>query len=133
MRVATILSVAATTAVTTSAFSVLPVQQPQKAAMASTQISMGLFDFFGEEAKEKRELKKKLAVEEQERMQKMMIERRRNPDLMEEYEANVQYRRELKMKGEFDEAKKVDLWANIEDKTLLDGTAGSKEEVSSEE
>lgn len=101
--------------------------------MASTQISMGLFDFFGEEAKEKRELKKKLEVEEQERMQKMMIERRRNPDLMEEYEANVQYRRELKMKGEFDEAKKVDLWANIEDKTLLDGTAGSKEEVSSEE
>jgi hypothetical protein len=94
---------------------------------------MGLFDFFSEEAKEKRELKKQMEIEEQERCQKAIIERRRNPDLMEEYEANVQYRRELKMKGEFDEAKMVNVWSNVEDKTLLNGTTGTETETASEE
>jgi hypothetical protein len=130
MKIVSVLTIAAATSASCSAFSV--VHKPNS-AVSSTQVSMGLFDFFSEEAKEKRELKKQMEIEEQERCQKAIIERRRNPDLMEEYEANVQYRRELKMKGEFDEAKMVNVWSNVEDKTLLNGTTGTETETASEE
>jgi hypothetical protein len=130
MKIISILTIAAATSAPCSAFSV--VRKPNS-AVSSTQVSMGLFDFFSEEAKEKRELTKKMEIEEQERCQKAIIERRRNPDLMEEYEANVQYRRELKMKGEFDEAERVNVWSNVEDKTLLNGTTGTQTETASEE
>eukprot|EP00980_Cylindrotheca_fusiformis_P021911 scaffold8747_cov96-Cylindrotheca_fusiformis.AAC.6 len=129
--ISTLTIVAASATASCSAFTVVPNQN--SALSTSTQVSMGLFDFFSDEARQKRELKKKREIEEQELLQKAIIERRRNPDLMEEYEANVQYRRELKMMGEFDEAKKVDVWSNVEDKTLLDGTSSSKKEVPSEE
>lgn len=107
-----------------SAFTVLPSQKAVVTA-PSTEVSMGLFDFFSEEAKQKREAKRQKEIEEQERLQKAIMERRRNPELMEEYEANVQYRRELKMQDKFDEASKVDLYKRADEKTLLDGTTGS--------
>jgi hypothetical protein len=129
MKIVSILTIAAGTSATCSAFTVF---QKPNSAVSSTQVSMGLFDFFSKEEKEKRELKKKEEVEEQERCQKAIIERRRNPDLMDEYEANVQYRRELKMRGDFDGAEKVQVWSNVEDKTLLDGPSGSETESPSE-
>lgn len=109
-----------------SAFTVLPSQKAVSAS--STQVSMGLLDFFSDEAKQKREAKRQREIEEQERLQKAIMDRRRNPDLMEEYEANVQYRRELKMQDKFDEASKVDLYKRADDETLLDGTTGNKAE-----
>lgn len=115
-----------------SAFTVLPASLQNTAVItsSSTEASMGLFDFFSEEAKQKREAKRQREIEEQERLQKAIMERRRNPDLMEDYEANVQYRRELMMQGEFEEANKVDLYKRADKKTLLDGTKGSEEEAS---
>ena len=79
-----------------------------------TQQNMGLLDMFSSEAKEERERKKKLAAEkkkkladEQERLQKEIIDRRRNPQLRDEYELKTQQRRELRMKGEDEKAVEI--------------------------
>lgn len=89
---------------------------------------MGLFDFFSPEAKEARERNRRQEIEEQERLQKAIMERRKNPQLMEEYEYKTQLRREMKMKGDFEAAKKVDVYEGIVDKqTLLDGTTVEQE------
>jgi hypothetical protein len=119
MKIFSILAIAASA----KAFSILP-QQNSAVSLSSTQVSMGLFDFFSDEAKEKRELKKRQEVEEQERMQKVIMDRRRNPEKMEEYEANVQYRRELRMMGDDEAADKVDLYKDADEQSLLDGTSG---------
>ncbi|KAG7339965.1 hypothetical protein IV203_006368 [Nitzschia inconspicua] len=74
------------------------------ATTTATTLRMGLFDFFSPEAKDARERQKRAKIEEQERLQKAILERRKNPQLMEEYEQKVQLRRELKMQGNFDEA-----------------------------
>jgi hypothetical protein len=84
----------------------------------------GLFDFFSEEAREARERKRRLEIEEQERLQKAIMERRKNPELMEEYEQKVSLRRELKMKGDFESASKIDQYEGYEQQPLLDGTKG---------
>jgi hypothetical protein len=87
----------------------------------ATQLQMGLFDFFSDDARKAREEKKRKLVEEQERLQKAIMERRRNPELMEKYEEQVSIRRELKMKGDFDSASKIDQYEVADDMTLLDG------------
>jgi hypothetical protein len=78
---------------------------PQSGATTKTSFSlqMGLFDFFSEEEKQKREQKKNREIEEQERFQMEIVERRRNPEKMEEYEAKVRLRRKLRQAG-LDEA-----------------------------
>ena len=86
---------------------------------------MGLFDFFSEDARKEREEKKRKLVEEQERLQRAIMERRRDPNKMEEYEQKVSIRREMKMQGDFESAKKIDQYEGVEDLTLLDGTKGS--------
>lgn len=91
---------------------------------SSSSISMGLFDFFSEEAKQKRENQKRKEREEQERLQKAIMERRKNPELMEEYERKVAIRRELRMAGNDEAAAQVVMYENVESKTLLDGTVG---------
>lgn len=128
IKIISALSVLVALFASSSAFTASPSLNIKSISCSTTQVSMGLFDFFSEEAKQKREAKRQREIEEQERLQKAIMERRRNPELMEEYEANVQYRRELKMKGEFEAASKVDLYKNADDKTLLDGTKGSTEE-----
>ena len=122
MKIAAFLTTVAGIVSVSNAFSLLP---QQNALKTSTTLSMGLFDFFSEEAKQKRELKRRLEIEEQERLQKAIMERRRNPDLMEEYEAKVQYRRELRMMGDDEGAEKVELYEDLNKQTLLDGTTGS--------
>ena len=83
-------------------------------SQSQSQLNMGLLDMFSAEAKEERERKKKLAAEkkkkaadEQERLQKEIIDRRRNPQLRDEYELKTQQRRELRMKGEDDKAVEI--------------------------
>ncbi|KAG7363842.1 hypothetical protein IV203_037043 [Nitzschia inconspicua] len=115
-----------TTTVTTSSRTSLPFSlvTTSSSTTATTKLRMGLFDFFSPEAKEARERQKRAKIEEQERLQKAILERRKNPQLMEEYEQKVQLRRELKMQGNFDEAQKVELYEGYQNQTLLDGTTG---------
>eukprot|EP00529_Nitzschia_sp_RCC80_P035043 CAMPEP_0113492990 /NCGR_PEP_ID=MMETSP0014_2-20120614/28360_1 /TAXON_ID=2857 /ORGANISM="Nitzschia sp." /LENGTH=120 /DNA_ID=CAMNT_0000386837 /DNA_START=279 /DNA_END=641 /DNA_ORIENTATION=+ /assembly_acc=CAM_ASM_000159 len=94
-------------------------------ATTNTQLEMGFFDFFNDDARKEREEKKRKIVEEQERLQKAIMERRRNPDLMEEYEQKVSIRREMKMKGDFEAAQQIDQYEGAEDLTLLDGSKGA--------
>jgi hypothetical protein len=82
-------------------------------------------DFFSPQAQEARERKRRAQIEEQERLQKAIMERRKNPALMEEYEQKVQKRRELKMQGKFEDAQKVEMYEGYQQQTLLDGTTGS--------
>ena len=86
---------------------------------------MGLLDFFSDEARQEREEKKRREVEEQERLQKAIMERRKNPEKMEEYEAKVNLRRQLRMAGNDEAASNVAMYEGAEKNTLLDGTQGS--------
>eukprot|EP00521_Asterionellopsis_glacialis_P005212 CAMPEP_0195264068 /NCGR_PEP_ID=MMETSP0706-20130129/10649_1 /TAXON_ID=33640 /ORGANISM="Asterionellopsis glacialis, Strain CCMP134" /LENGTH=111 /DNA_ID=CAMNT_0040318307 /DNA_START=89 /DNA_END=424 /DNA_ORIENTATION=- len=105
----------------TNAFTVIP---SQGVTASQTSLQMGVFDFFSAEAREARELKKQKEIEEQERLQKIIRERRNDPAKMEEYEAKIRVRRQLRMQGRDEDATKVELYENIEDQTLLDGTKG---------
>jgi succinate dehydrogenase/fumarate reductase flavoprotein subunit len=107
-----------------AAFTVLPGQNAVGSATPSSAVSMGMFDFFSAEAKEERQLKKQREVEEQERLQEAIMERRRNPEKMDEYEAKVALRRQLRMKGDDAGADNVEIFDNLEKQTLLDGTQG---------
>lgn len=91
---------------------------------------MGLFDMFSKEAQAERERKKRLVIEEQERLQKEIMERRRNPEKMEEYEIKTQMRRELRMEGKDDEALEIaaTMYEGADDQTLLNGAKGSTSE-----
>lgn len=71
-------------------------QCQQKAVVSSTARPMGLFDFFSEDARKEREERKQREIEEQERLQREIIARRSNPEKMEEYEAKVRVRRQLR-------------------------------------
>mmetsp|Transcript_6682 Transcript_6682/g.14218 ORF Transcript_6682/g.14218 Transcript_6682/m.14218 type:complete len:140 (-) Transcript_6682:217-636(-) len=90
---------------------------------SSSALSMGLFDMFSKEAKEERERKKRLVVAEQERLQKEIMDRRRNPEKMEEYEYKTQVRRELRMAGKDDEALDIaaKMYDGADDQTDLKG------------
>merc|ERR1712241_1533062 len=89
--------------------------------------NMGLFDMFSPEAKEKRERKKRLEIEEQERLQKEIIDRRRNPRKMEEYEDKTSQRREARMKGDNEKAEQIaaTLYEDADKQTLLNGSTGT--------
>ena len=105
-----------------SAFVVVP--ERGLSVTSTSARHMGLLDFFSDEARQKRELKKKLEIEEQERLQKEIMERRRNPQKMEEYESKVLLRRQLRMAGDDEAAAKVVMFDDVENNTLLDGTQG---------
>merc|ERR1711939_722688 len=107
-----------------SAFMMAPQGSHQVTAKTSSAVEMGLFDFFSEEAQQKREEKKRREIEEQERLQKAIMERRKNPEKMMEYERKVAIRRELRMRGEDEKAEQVVIYEGVEEQTLLDGTKG---------
>lgn len=106
MKIISALIVAAATA--SSAF-VVP-STGSSAVASSTRMQMGLFDFFSEDARQEREARKRAEIEEQERLQREIIERRKNPEKMEEYEAKVKVRRALRMAGEDEMATKVQMF-----------------------
>ena len=112
-----------------SAFAPAAVGATSRAAASSASVSesalaMGLLDMFSKEAREERERKKRLVIEEQERLQKEIMDRRRNPEKMEEYEIKTQMRRELRMEGKDAEALKVaeTLYEAADQQTLLNGS-----------
>ena len=71
---------------------------PSLAAIQRSQLQMGFFDdlktVFGEEGRKARAEKEEQIKREQEEAQREIYERRNNPELMEEYEANVKVRRQ---------------------------------------
>ncbi|KAL7442978.1 hypothetical protein ACHAXM_008574 [Skeletonema potamos] len=85
---------------------------------SSTQQSMGLFDFFSEDARKEREARKQAEIEEQERLQREIIARRSNPKKMEEYEAKVRVRRALRMSGEDEAADKISVYTGEDEKIV---------------
>ena len=100
----------AVAAVAQSSAFVVPNSSNALTSSSSTSLSMGLFDFFSEEARKEREERKQKEIEEQERLQREIIERRKNPDKMAEYEAKVAVRRKLRMAGEDDAAKTIQVF-----------------------
>lgn len=68
-------------------------------------LQMGLFDFFSEEARQARKEAEEARKREEEEAFQAMMERRRNPEKMEEYEAEVAVRREnfKKMKSKLEQ------------------------------
>jgi hypothetical protein len=108
MKIISALIVAAATAQFSSAF-VVP-STGSSVVASSTSVQMGLFDFFSEDARKEREARKQAEIEEQERLQREIIERRKNPEKMEEYEARVKVRRALRMAGEDEMATKVQMF-----------------------
>lgn len=78
------------------------------AEKASTmQLSMGLFDFFSEDARKEREERRQREIEEQERLQAEILERRADPEKMAAYEARVEMRRSAIMAGQDPSSVKV--------------------------
>ena len=86
---------------------------PATAVTSTTAVSMGLFDMFSEEARKERREREDREREEQEELQRQILERRRSPELFEEYEARVAVRRKLYMSGMDEEAKKMVVMTDI--------------------
>ena len=119
MKIATSLIAIAIGAQSASAFVSTPSAQHQSAASTcSTARSMGLFDFFSDEARKEREEKREREIEEQMRAQREIIARRSNPEKMEEYEAKVRVRRQLRMNGEDDAAEKIEMYSGDDEKIV---------------
>jgi hypothetical protein len=109
MKVLSTFLVLATVA-QSSAFVVAPKSDVMMTFSRSFAVNMGLFDFFSEEAKQKREAQRQREIDEQERAQMEILERRENPKKMEEYEARVKVRRRLRMDGNDEAADSVKMY-----------------------
>lgn len=79
---------------------------------------MGLFDFFNDDAKKEREEKREREIEEQMKYQREIIARRSNPEKMDEYEAKVQARRQLRMSGDDEAADKIEMYSEDDNKIV---------------
>merc|ERR1712071_249548 len=62
-------------------------------AAPGTALSMGMFDFFSEDAKKQREAEKQARIDAADLAQQRIVERRRNPDKMDAYQADVRAKR----------------------------------------
>eukprot|EP00977_Amphora_coffeiformis_P003219 scaffold597_cov176-Amphora_coffeaeformis.AAC.25 len=81
-----ILVFVAVCAATASAFAPATMSTPRSTAtVASMGLFDGIMDYFSDEAKAKREAEKQRMIEEQEEAYREVLERRRNPELMEDY------------------------------------------------
>jgi len=96
----------------------------------STQLNMGLFDRFTqspeeraaaeaerEQVKQAKAKAKRLEQQEQLRLQKEIIDRRRNPEKMDEYHALKQERRNLRLEGDDEGAANLaaKIFENVDD------------------
>mmetsp|Transcript_21109 Transcript_21109/g.24241 ORF Transcript_21109/g.24241 Transcript_21109/m.24241 type:complete len:192 (-) Transcript_21109:265-840(-) len=96
----------------------------------STQLNMGLFDRFTQSPEERaaaeaekvkikkaKEVAKRLEEQEQMRLQKEIIDRRRNPEKMDEYHALKQERRNLRLEGDDEGAANLaaKIFENVDD------------------
>lgn len=75
----------------TMAFTIPPMSNT--AIVSNSKLQMGLFDMFSPEAKAAREAAEAKKREEQEEEIRLMQERRRNPEKMQEYQEQVKQRR----------------------------------------
>jgi hypothetical protein len=79
----------------------------------SSTSQLFLFDFFlSEEERQAKAAEKQRIIEEQEALQREILERRVNPDKMAEYENRVHVRRSAYMNGEDGNAKVASMLAN---------------------
>ena len=85
----------------------------------TTARPMGIFDYFSEDSRRKREEEKERIYAEQEALQREIIARRSNPEKMEEYEAKVRVRRALRMSGEDDAAENMDMYNGDNDPSQI--------------
>lgn len=113
------LLVAALSAKSITAFTTNPITSQLQSAVTSTARPMGLFDFFSEDARKEREERKQREVEEQERYQREIIARRSNPQKMEEYEAKVRVRRNLRMAGNDEAAEMMEMYTGDDDEKIV--------------
>ena len=117
---------------TTTGFTVVPQHAGVSVASATnTQLSMGLFDMFSDEARQAREAKREAEIKEQERLQKEMLARRTDPEKMGEYERKVAMRRQLRMAGMDEEASNIDVFD--EDVSVADITGEPQDAEAVEE
>lgn len=83
---------------------------------SATSISMGLFDFFSEEARKEREVRREREIAEQEEIQREILELRRNPEKMDEYKARTVKRRQAISNGKDPSSVKgMDDWEELDD------------------
>ena len=99
--------VAAMLLVSNGANSFAPQPRPRTTQIARSSLSMGLFDFFSEDARKEREAARQAEIEEQERIQREILKRRADPDEMEEYMARAGIRRKAIARGEDGDLYKV--------------------------
>lgn len=91
-----------------------PVSQQALTTTSATSLSMGLFDMFmSEEERQAKKEREDRERDEMEEMQRQILERRRNPEAMEEYEARVSVRRKLYMSGREDLAEEFEVMKDI--------------------
>ena len=93
--------------------------QNQCLSTTTTARPMGIFDYFSDDARKKREEEKERIYAEQEALQREIIARRSNPEKMEEYEAKVRVRRALRMSGEDDAAENMDMYNGDNDPSQI--------------
>jgi hypothetical protein len=97
-----------------SAF-VAPAQNGLVLAASSSTTRLYIFDMFlSEEEKKKKKERDDRVRDEQEELQRQILERRRNPEAMKEYEARVAVRRKLYMSGRDDAAKNFKVMTDID-------------------
>lgn len=89
-----------------------PVSQ-QSLATSTTSLNMGFFDMFDKEKQAARREREERERDEQEELQRQILERRRNPEAMEEYEARVAVRRKLYMSGRDELAKDFEVMKDV--------------------
>ncbi|KAL9183674.1 hypothetical protein ACHAXT_004530 [Thalassiosira profunda] len=94
-------------------------QHQTTAASTTTARSMGLFDFFNEDARKEREERKQREIEEQEKYQREILARRSNPEKMEEYEAKVRVRRQLRMSGNDEAAESMEMYNGDDEEKIV--------------
>ena len=119
MKIVTSLIAIAIGFQSTTAFVPSTTKQHQCQSTTTTARSMGIFDYFSEDARKAREEKKERIYAEQEALQREIIARRSNPEKMEEYEAKVRVRRALRMSGEDEAADGMDMYNGDDDPSQI--------------
>lgn len=74
---------------------------------------------FDAEKRKEREAQREREIEEQMRYQREILARRSNPEKMEEYEAKVRVRRQLRMNGEDEAADTLEMYDGKDEEKIV--------------
>mmetsp|Transcript_11140 Transcript_11140/g.25988 ORF Transcript_11140/g.25988 Transcript_11140/m.25988 type:complete len:117 (-) Transcript_11140:1951-2301(-) len=94
----------------TAAFVAGPSNSNSRCALTPTALNGFFGDLFDAEKRKEREAAREREIEEQMAYQREIMERRENPEKMEEYMARVSVRQTLRMNGEDDAADNVAMY-----------------------